>query len=279
MSSKIFFPPGKAHIPQDDFSTNPTENGGWEGTQSFLMKKSSLVKGSPVGILFTRGRPIIAIDPNCPVAYSFLTLKTFKIVDHAPGVVKVDCTFTGYEPSSNNGSSGEDEVTIPTYSLRGNLEESPLVDHPKWKNLPDASRNNLGLLMNYSDLITFDITEGKYGKVDSETGVFTAFTSFDTPTGDEAKFARLIAQGKPTYKAPSWTYNVRTEGSTGFTGSQLAKLGKIVSNPPGNPQKPGAGWTWLLVGPDQQQSGEKRFFKDLQFQVIPDTDENRFLYD
>jgi len=275
--SRLYFPAGKNYIPQDDFTTNPTENGGWEGTQSFLAKKSMLTRGSVLDQLFIRGRSIVNIDPKCPVAYSFLTLKLFKISDHAPGVVKIDCEFTGYGSSDTNGSSGN-EISVPTYSLRGTLEEAPLSDHPKWKNLSDASKNTLGQLLKYSDLISFDMTEGKYGRYDSETGEFTAFTTYTTPTGDELAFARLIAQDKATYKKPAWTYTVRTESKYGFSSAQLASLGKITS-PPGNPAKPGSGWKWMLVGPDQEQSGNDRFYKDLTFQLIASNDENDFLYD
>jgi hypothetical protein len=125
------------------------------------------------------------------------------------------------------------------------------------------------------------MSEGEYGYFDDNGDNFTSLTSgfWATPADDELKYARLIAQERFTCKRPAWTYTVRTEGSSGFTPSQLNSAGKIVSNPQGNPPTPSSSYTWFFVGPDQEQSGEKRFVKDLTYQLIPDTEENQFLYD
>lgn len=280
MSSKIYFPPGVNYIPQMDFEVALTENAGWEGSQTFLAKKSSLVLGNPLVTVFTQGRSIALIDPNCPIAYSFLTLKLFVVSDHSPGIAKISCTFSGYSREGTNGSSGE-ETILPTYSLRKDIEEVPLNDHNKWKDLSDASKSRLALVMSGKSAVIFNMTEGEYGYFDDNGDNFTSLTSgfWATPEDDELKFARLIAQEKLTCKRPAWTYTVRTEGSKGFTGAQLNKAGKIVSNPQGNPPTPSSSYCWFFVGPDQEQSGDKRFVKDLTYQLIPDNDENRFLYD
>lgn len=282
MSAKLFFPPGVNHIPQADFDTNPTENGGWEGSQSFLAKKSALVRGNPLETLFVRGVSIAALDSNCPVAYAFLRLKLFVISDHQPGIVKIACTFTGYGQEGSNGSSGEEGI-VPTYSLRKDIEEVPLNEHRKWADMSDASKQRLGWLMSLPDTVQFSLSSGEYGKSDPDSGEFAPFPTgpgvWVVPTGDELGYARLIAQDRLTAKRPAWTWTVRTEGSSGFTAAQLNKAGKIVANPLGNPPTPSNDYCWLFVGPDQEQSGEKRFIKDLTYQLIPDTDENRFLYD
>ena len=278
MSAKLFFPPGVNHIPQADFDTNPTENGGWEGSQSFLAKKSALVRGNPLETLFVRGVSISALDSNCPVAYAFLRLKLFVISDHQPGIVKIACTFTGYGQEGSNGSSGEEGI-VPTYSLRKDIEEVPLNEHRKWAAMSDESKARLSLCLTQPDSNVFNLESGTYGFFDESvfqehTGEFWA-----VPVDDELAYARLIAQDKVTVKRPAWTWTVRTEGSSGFTAAQLNKAGKIVANPLGNPPTPSNDYCWFFVGPDQEQSGEKRFIKDLTYQLIPDTDENRFLYD
>jgi hypothetical protein len=276
-SAKLLWPAGgNGLIPQPDFQSNPTENGGWEATQSFLVKKSTL---STTGLLFTRGKSVCDLDPNCPQNYRFLGLKKTDQSDHQPGVLNIHCTFTGYDQVGSNGSSGE-EATTPTYSLRKDTEEIPLNEHRKWAAMSDASKARLGVIMSGTSAAVFNIAEGAYGYFDDNGDVFTELAGgfWATPSGSELDYARMIAQGRMTCKRPAWTYTVRTEGSSGFTSAQLNSAGKIVANPQGNPPTPSSSYCWFFVGPDQEQSGDKRFVKDLTYQLIPDTDENRFLY-
>lgn len=278
-TAKIFLSPSIKYIPQGDFSMTMSDNGGVEATQSFLARKADLGVGSNLNN-FRRGIRAEVLDPNTPVLYRNLTVKDFPHEDHAPGIIKINVTYTGYL-YSKGGSSGE-EQTVPTYSLSGNLEEAPINQFKAWKDLSPASRKRLGWLMINAGGIVFDIEGGKYGHLDEESGDFTAVDTgpgvWVVPTGDELTFAKMIAEGRNTGKKPSWTYSVREESETGFTGAQLSSLGKIVTNPPGNPVDPGSGWTWMLVGPQQEQNGENRFYKDLQFLLIEDNDENKMLY-
>lgn len=284
-TAKIFLQSGIKYIPQMDFSVTMSDNAGVEATQSFLARKKDLGVGGNLD-LFKRGTRAEALDPNTPVLYRNLTVKEFPHEDEAPGIIRIRVTYTGYL-YSKGGSSGE-EATVPTYSLVGNLEESPLQEFDAWRDLSDASKERLTWLMDSSLGFVFSLTEGKYGKMDLESadGNEDSFRALDTgggskwavPTGDELTFAKMIAEGRTTGKKPSWTYTVREESETGFTSAQLAKLGKIVANPPGNPINPGPDWTWMLVGPQQEQSGDNRFFKDLQFLLIPDNEENQMLY-
>lgn len=100
MSAKLFFPPGSnGIIPQMDFSANPTENGGWEANQSFLIKRTATKAASKV---FVRGTSISSIDPNALDDYRFLTLKKADQDDHSPGVLIIRCTFTGYGRRNNH---------------------------------------------------------------------------------------------------------------------------------------------------------------------------------
>lgn len=273
MSSKLFFPPGNGIIPQPDFETNPTENGGLEATQSFLIKKASV---ATINGLFTRGKSIGLLDPNCPSFFHFLGLKKAETNDYAPGVLTVRCTFTGYGGAESNGSSGN-EPEVPTYSLRKDIEEVPLNEHRKWEGLSDESKKRLGLLL--AGGVWFFMDDSSWGSTGGEGELDEAtIASWPEPTGDELQYARLIAQGRVTFKRPAWTWTVRTEGSKGFTNAQLNSAGKIVNNPQGNPPTPSGGYVWFFVGPDQEQSGDNRFVKDLTYQLIPDTEENQFLY-
>jgi hypothetical protein len=276
--SKIFINSSTKFVPQMDMNIRYTDNGGIEATQSFLARKADIGVGNNLND-FRRGTTWETIFPEVPTLYRFLTLKTFDPKDIQPGIVAIECTFTGVQFTGS--SSSGDEETIPTTSLRGNLEESPFSKLAKWDGLSAESKKRLGLFMT-TGLVTFDIVTGKYGKIDELDGEFLPFSGDPwngiAATGDELEFAKIIADGEMTYKKGSWTYSYRIEGKTGFTAAQLNSLGKIVANPPGTPAKPATGWTWFLAGPTQEQSGPDRFVKILDFLLIEDNEKNQFLY-
>lgn len=277
--AKIFLDPSIKFIPQMDFSVKYTENGGIEAAQTFLARKSDLTPGSPLGA-FVRGARWDVLYPQVPPIYGHLTLKTFDPDDHSPGIISIKSTFTGVQFGAGGGSSG-DEASVPTTSLRGNLEEAPITQCEAWDDLDDAAKARLGWLMTLPGVVSFDTASNTYGRLHDD-GDFEAFPTepgiWVEPGGDELKFARMIAQGRTTYKVPSWSYVYRTESKDGFAVAQLNLLGKIVGTPPGNPPRPNSGWTWMLVGPEQDQSGPARFVRDLTFQLIPKNDENDMLY-
>lgn len=260
-----------------DLTIRGTENGGIEASQTFLVRKTSLTPGNTDLALFVRSSRWEQIYPEVPQIWRALTIKTVgEGQEVQPGIVAIRVDFTGYL-YANNGSSGEEE-TVPTTSLRGNLQDGPLIESKAWQDLTDGAKTRLGWMLYGS--VKFDLEAGKYGSLDDITGIFTPFdnSTWPDPTDDELTFARMINQGKTTCPLPSWNYVYRTESKTGFTAAQLNTLNKIVTNPPGDPTKPSADWTWLLVGPDQSQSGPDRFIKELSFQLIPNTDENQMLH-
>ena len=265
-------------IPQKDFAVQQTENGGIEATQTFLCRYTSL--GTADLTPFRRGTRADALWPDVPSIYRGLRVKT-AIPNHheGSGMWEIKVVFTGtlFAFSTSPGSSGA-EQTVPTYSLSGNLEEAPLNEHPKWKELDDDSKFLLGKLITGNAHSQFDYTQA--GGIDPEDGAWKFVQNGSgtiTISGDAITFAKMIEAGKTTYKKPSYTWTIREESANGFTSAQLGKLGQIV-NPPGGPPTP-SGWKWMLTGPSQEQSGEGRFFKDTTFLLIEDNEENAFLYD
>lgn len=278
MSSKIFLDSSIKYVPQMDINVVYTENGGIEATQTFIARRSSLGTSDLNG--FNRGTRWETLYPEVPSLYRSLTMKTFDPQDTQPGIIAIKATFTGYQWEASYGSSGEEEG-VPTTSLRPCEEHKSITNHAKWNDLTAASKNRLGWLMTLPGTVSFNLSENKYGKTD-EDGAFTEFPTgpgvWAIPEGDELEFAKMIAEGETTYKAPSWSYVYRTEGKKPFTAAQLNQAFKIVANPPGEPVDPGTGWTWMLIAPEQTQSGPDRFIKDLTFQLIEDNPRNQFLY-
>jgi hypothetical protein len=279
MGAKIFLDGNKKFLPQMDFAVQQTDNGGIEATQSFLCRSTSL--GTADLTPFRRGTRAEVLWPEVPYIYRGLTVKTaIPNQSNASGMWEVKVVFTGvmFAWTTGGGSSGSEQTT-PTYSLQGNLEEAPINEHPKWRALDEDSQLLLGRLLDGSAQAKFGFTQA--GGIDPTDGAWKFVQGSSgtiTLSGDAVTFAKMIAEGRTTYKRPSWTYTIREESSRGFTSAQLNDLGKIT-NPPGTPPKPSSSWTWMLTGPSQEQSGVDRFFKDTTYLLVENSKENQFLYD
>ena len=267
-------------VPQPGFSVVYTENGGIEASQDVLIRNADISTLT----VFNRGTRWETIFPEVPTIYRYLTMKTFDPTDRGDGFSILKCTFTGYQFVAPGSSGLGDEAVQSTSTLTGQLTAEPLSTHPKWVALEDArDKAFLGMQINGDISMNADMTLWGTYQEDTVSRVFVPVIDNDgnsyPPTGDALIFAQMIAQGDQTYDRGGWTYSYHTESETGFTSAQLNSLGKIVANPPGNPVKPGAGWTWMLASPSQSQSGEDRFIKTLDFRLIPDNDKNQFLYE
>jgi len=259
-----------------DINIQYTENGGIEATQSFLARKSDIGSGSNLNN-FKRGTTWETVYPEVPILYRFLTMKIYDPQDVQPGIVSIKATFTGTQFFGNSSSGSEDSV--PTTSLRGNLEQGPIQTSKAWEGLTAEERTRLCIIM-AGGRETFSESDGYYGYLEDFGTSYAELSGglWARPTGDELIFAKMIASGRTTYDAPAFDYVYRTESKTGFTSAQLNSIGKIVRSPLGGPPKPSTGWTWQLIGPEQDQSGPDRFVKELRYKLIRDTAENKMLY-
>jgi len=277
MAVKSFIDPSIKYVPQAGFSVVYTENGGVEASQDFLIRNATIQSGNAAISGFVRGATWESLWPEVPQLYRLLTLKTHDPTDRGDGWSILKTTFTGYQFSSN-GSSGE-ESTVPTTSLVGQLEDVALAQHPKWSSLSDTVKNILNRLIS-GDWV-YDLEEQEVGYIDSDGDFRPGWASVNNAlnaSADGVNFANIIASGESTYRRGGWTYSYHTESKTGFSAGQLNSLGKIVNTPLGNPINPSSGYKWLLVAPNQTQSGVDRFMKTLDYQLIPDNATNDFLY-
>lgn len=273
MALKQFLSSSIKWVPQPGFSVVYTENGGIEASQDVLVRNADLRPGSVLTV-FDRGTRWEVIFPEVPTIYRNLTLKTHDPADRGDGYSIVKCTFTGYQ-FTGNGSSG-DEQTQATSTLAGQLNADALSSHPKWEPLSQTAKTVLGYLL--TGQYVWDANDSKI-KIIQEDGILTPNDTLSAYiTGDAIQFANIIAEGDSTWDKGGWTYQYHTESAEGFTAAQLNSIGKIVANPPGDPKKPGADWTWQLASPNQTQSGPDRFMKTLDFRLILDNEKNRFLY-
>jgi hypothetical protein len=263
-------------VPQAGYTVTFTENGGVEAQQEVLIRNSDLSSTTA----FRRGNSWESIFPEVPSIFRNLKIKKTDPTDRGDGFSIIKCTFTGYSYAGND-SSGE-EQTVATSTLSGQLNPDALSSHPKWELLSATDKAFLGLQINGEITMNAILTLWGTYQEDDISRVFVPVIDDDgdsyPPTGDALEFAKIIAAGETTWDRAGWTYSYHTEGSKPFTSTQLNSLNKIVANPPGNPQKPSSGWTYMLASASQTQSGEERFIKTLDFRLIPDISKNQFLY-
>jgi len=272
MSLKLFANPATKWIPQSGYSVTVGENGGAEASQDVLIRKSDME--TSVISSFARNTRWEDIFPQVPAIYRNLKIKTVDPTDRGDGITILRCSFSGYTLAAP-GSSGE-ELQQATSSLVGQLNPDALSNHPKWEPLDQTAKTVLGYLLTGQYL--WDATDEQIKIIQEDGSLIANETLSAYITGDAMMFANIIAEGEQTYDRGGWTYTYHTESETGFTSAQLNSLGKIVATPPGNPKKPGSGWTWLLASPNQTQSGDNRFIKSLDFRLIPNNAKNQFLY-
>jgi hypothetical protein len=162
------------------------------------------------------------------------------------------------------------------------LNPESLSDHPKWVALTSDEKWALGRFIAGDFVAASDFSSvGQHEEYDSRLTYYPAINNngdLITFSPESIEFIKIIAEGDTTWDRGGWTYSYHTESETGFTAAQLNSLGKIVANPPGNPQKPSSGYTWQLASPNQTQSGQDRFMKTLDFRLIRDNAKNQFLY-
>jgi hypothetical protein len=272
MAIKQFLSSSTKWVPQPGFTVVYTENGGIEANQDVLIRNSDL---STVKV-FNRGVTWETIFPEVPTIYRFLSMKTFDPTDRGDGFSILKCTFTGYQFVSPESSGVGSEVVQATSTLTGQLISEPLSSHPKWEPLSQTAKTVLGYLLSGEYVWDGEVNKVKILLEDGSLAVNDTLSAYIV--GDAIHFANIIAEGDQTWDRGGWTYSYHTESEEGFTAAQLNSLGKIISDPPGDPQKPGAGWTWMLASPNQSQSGLDRFIKTLDFRLIQDNAKNQFLY-
>jgi hypothetical protein len=265
--------------PQPDFTATQNDRGGWTASRTYILTRTTwnLVT---YRARFARGNAITDFDTEVEPYHSFLTIESANPTYTEGGLVEVRVEFVGGQVAQyNEGELAAGAETI--YRLEGRLGEAPFSQHHKWKALSDSAKNRLGWLLDGT--ATIDISTGEYFRFDEElvgvplTGAIVDALSWETASGDELEFAKLIVQGETTFKFPTYTWNEVTQGTSPLTSGQLNLLGKIAS-PRGNPPEAGGTRDWMLTGASQEQRGEL-YQTSLEWELSERDGHNSFLYD
>jgi hypothetical protein len=258
MSAIIFGIKPNSIIPQPDFKSAKSANGGWTASQSYMTKRGAL-DNPAIRALFPSGERATVLDPNLESFFSFLKLVEISDISNLPGgFVSITVLFAGMQPSSGGGegavnSAGE---VAPTYSLRGVARNNPLSEHWKWKQLEEPERVALG------KILSGEYAWGPDPFSESETnatyipGNPNTILPVDPITSDDGiRFALRISQGVTSYEAASFEWSKQWQSTVGIQDAQLEKLGKI-DTPPGNPPTITGNRNWMLTSADQVQAGD-----------------------
>jgi hypothetical protein len=257
MSAIIFGIKPNGIIPQPDFKSSKSANGGWTASQSYMTKRGAL-DNPAIRALFPSGARATELDPNLETFFSFLRLVEVSDISNLPGgFVSITASFAGMQPSSvgGEGSVNASGEVAPTYSLRGVARTKSFNEHWKWKELSEEEQIALGKLLT---------GEWKWGP-DPDDLPGGNYTYFDDPrlpvepdpiTSENAlKFASRIAKGITSYEGSSFEWSKQWQSTVGIQAAQLNKLGKIAT-PPGSPPDASGGRNWMLTSADQVQAGD-----------------------
>lgn len=286
MSNTIFIAPGIGVIPQPDFEARrPTDNGGWEATQSFIIVKGRL-DDPTVNAYFQVGRPIKQLDPNADDTWTFLRVRDQSVQTLPNGFQRVIINFTGLPAFDFTGQPIADPGEFSTtFSLAAQTSDAPLSSHPKWKALDEKERNALGRIaigeMVYVEDIVFDPGVFVFAYA-GQGGPGSTLSPNPITSADAVQFALLLMEGESTYRRAGFTWSKRWDGIAPITAAQLAKIGEIVVNVPGSPPTPQSR-NWILASANIEQRGETGaegtvYQNELVFELSVEDGWNQFLY-
>lgn len=261
--------------PQPDFNAEQDQNGAWTAKQSFIVSKTTWAS-SEWRNKFDIGTQITVINPTLAEFYSFLRVASSSFTEDGGDIVTIQVDFAGSQTAQYGFDEGE-EPQDPTYRLEGRIGESPLSDHPKWKQLADTEKSPLQLLLNDELVWLYDDVFNNAWIVAKRSGDDLVATNYVLASEDAITFANMIAGGIKTYVAPTITWTETTSGNSPMTSLQLNKLGKI-STPRGNPPDAAGTRNWMLTSASQEQRGTL-YQTQLEWTMSEDEGWNIFLYE
>lgn len=261
--------------PQPDFNAEQDQNGAWTAKQSFIVSKTTWAS-SEWRNKFAIGTQITVINPTLAEFYSFLRVASSTFTEDGGDIVTIEVSFAGTSWSQFDDEQLSEE-SPPTYRLEGRIGESPLSDHPKWKQLADTEKSPLQLLLNDELVWFYDDVFNNAWILAKRSGDDLVATNYVLASEDAITFANMIAGGIKTYVAPTITWTETTSGNSPMTSQQLNKLGKI-STPRGSPPDAAGTRNWMLTSASQEQRGTL-YQTQLEWTMSEDEGWNIFLYE
>ena len=253
-------------IPQADWNATRTPHGGWNATQSYVITRATL-DDLTFQNDFKFGRPATELDPSLEKYWAMMYLNAVPAIAHIRGgMSKISVSFSGFYTLPGLTSDGTENVTMPTYHLRGELGEKSILEHHKVAALGLSDRLILSQL--YSDELAWDgANDWAANRVVDESGEEVLKKSANQPSaGDATALAKLIVQGIRSFRHPTFVWEKRWQDTDKLTDGMLNKLGEIATVGGDAPAAQG-GRNWMLTHAGQSDQatddGSATVLKDL----------------
>ena len=248
-------------VPQPDFAAQQDTEGGWTATQSFTIARATLDLETFQDD-FRVNRPIGDLYPEIEGFWRFLGLASIPRVKHIAGdYTVISVKFAGYTGPTGQGTGDDVPEPVPTYALRGAVQERDIMLHPKlaaalriFPALPGIIKGLLEDKYELRDVGGDDKFVNKQS--DPEGNITYRELPIQPAAGDSLIFATLVAQGVMTYKFPTFLWTKTWDSTEGIKPAEVNNLG-TVDAPDGDPPAIDGDRDWLLVTASQEQDGLK----------------------
>jgi len=248
-------------VPQSDFRTQESPNGGVTATQSYVLRASSLEDLVDQGT-WAKGKPASQLDESIGIQGDGLLLDRVSTLKLPGGLLRINAFFAGY--TSSAASYGFDDVregtgtpTFPTYSLRTELNEVSIVNHPdvvgeditfEEADLIKGCVDGIYKWHNATDTVRVIIIDPRGEEVTKET--------FNQPGILAKLYCQEATKGNVTFLSPKFIWEKSWDDDAGLTEADLEKVGQVAENMPGTPPSLPGSRQWLLTSASQVQSGK-----------------------
>lgn len=239
-----------------DFKATLNEEGLWTGSVSFTCNYRDIPRILP------------ALKSPCQEAgWAFMRLRSIDVSNNEGDTGVVTCSYSGsVTPDYQFGDdedSGVDDTTSSS-SMTCSVTESPIEQHPKYKDVPTADKELMQELKNGRFKLSKTqpeegaVYESKVDDIGVQVIKFTDELSVE--------LAGLISDGILTYLESTPIYRYTYTSTNKPSATALNKVGKIYTNPKGAPAVSG-GRNWLMTSLNYDESAADTYVFTGEFRL------------
>ena len=242
-------------VPQSDFRTQESPNGGVTATQSYILRASSLEALVDQGT-WAKGKPLSQLDDSIGIQGDSLYLDRVATSKLPGGLLRVNAFFAGFSTTSSYGFD-EGRTVVPTYSFRGELNEASILNHPDIVS-NSTSFEDVALVRGCVDGIYkwHNATDTVRVIIINPRGEEVTKDTFNQPGILAQLYCQEATKGNVTFLSPKFVWEKNWEDDKGLDAADLAKVGQVDQAPDGDPPTLPGAREWLLTSASQVQSGE-----------------------
>jgi len=230
-------------VPQSDFRTQESPNGGVTATQSYILRASSLEALVDQGT-WAKGKPLSQLDDTVGLQGDRLYLDRTTTSRLPGGLMRVNAFFGGFSTTSSYGFD-EGRQVVPTYSLQTNLTELSIMRLPQVKNLATSDKTLIQACIDRNLEWNNNTSTVQVVWLDADETIQRR-NNTDQPSATAGVYCEYATKGETTYNAPHISWEKTWDDEVGIVADDITKLGKVDDNPDGNPPTLPGERNWML---------------------------------